>query len=157
MESRPYRHAHVISLAPFSDVIVCDDKNCETSTMLRQFSSKNISNHLQLLWLLRLYRNANDEWRKHYRAVAVAQITTTLHPANLDLLRVYGFICIDNRSGGFDNGVCRELLTHLVRHLYPVTVQLGQVRIAGTESAEKETRYDSLDQGGQEAKQGELH
>jgi len=42
--------------------------------MLRQFSSKNISNHLQLLWLLRLYRNANDEWRKHYRAVAVAQL-----------------------------------------------------------------------------------
>ncbi|WP_316164992.1 MULTISPECIES: hypothetical protein [unclassified Bradyrhizobium] len=117
-----------------------------------------ISNHLRLRALCRFYENANEDWRKHYAAVAVAPITTTGHAAKINRTTVFGFLCVDNRGGGFDKGVCRELLTHVARHLHQVTVLLGQVHVA--ERSELTNKggiaNESAGPNGQGAKQGEL-
>jgi len=96
-----------------------------------------ISNHLRLRSWCFVYKNINKDWPKHYGAVAVAPITTTAHPAKITRSNTYGFLCVDNRNGGFDKGVCREMLTHVARHLHQTTILLAQLHIG--EKSERST------------------
>ena len=98
-----------------------------------------IANHLRARYWLGVYYNANEGWPGLYYAVAVAPITTAHHPAEISRSNTYGFLCVDNRAGGFDKSVCRELLTHVAKRLLILTVLLAQVHItesqAGKESS----------------------
>lgn len=53
------------------------------------------------------YRNSNVKWRDLYNAVAVAALK---NPVSQPVSQSIGFLCIDNKYGGFDEGSCKKLL-----------------------------------------------
>jgi hypothetical protein len=61
------------------------------------------------------YWNANPRWRESYDAVAVASLK---NPANKAVEQALGFLCIDNKVGGFDRDHCREILECLASVAY---------------------------------------
>ncbi len=77
--------------------------------------SRFVSNHLRVLHLLRKYKNGNPEWKNLYTACVVVPITKNTHANTINRTSVLGFLCVDNRSGGFDKKVCPHLLQSLAR------------------------------------------
>ena len=53
------------------------------------------------------YRNGNSDWNEHYDSTAVCALQD---PSQLKLNNFIGFLCIDNKGGGFDDKTCRALL-----------------------------------------------
>lgn len=57
------------------------------------------------------YNNKNPNWNKYYNASLVVPISI---PLSKDQDRIIlGFICIDNQKGGFDDVVCRNILSSI--------------------------------------------
>ena len=73
------------------------------------------SNHLRLRKLFGLYINKNKEWCKYYRATLVTPITKKSHPEKITKNSVWGFLCVDNKWGGFDGGAAPYLLSSFSR------------------------------------------
>lgn len=61
------------------------------------------------------YSNVNDGWPEDYNATAILCIAPPCEgkPAN-----PFGFLCIDNMRGGFDDGSCRHVLSIVANLLY---------------------------------------
>lgn len=53
------------------------------------------------------YQNGNSNWSEHYDSTAVCALQD---PSRLKLNNLIGFLCVDNRGGGFDDKACRALL-----------------------------------------------
>lgn len=47
------------------------------------------------------YKNINSQWKKNYNAVLVVPVRI---PIDKEKFLVYGFLCVDNINGGFDQG-----------------------------------------------------
>jgi len=74
------------------------------------------SNWLHLKSRLKLYKNTrNTRWKTYYNAAAVVPITEARAPAAIRNGSVYGFLCVDNHGGGFDEGPCAEILYGFAR------------------------------------------
>ncbi|WP_147292675.1 hypothetical protein [Undibacter mobilis] len=87
-----------------------------------------ISNHLRLLWALRLYKNQNKDWFKKYRATLVVPITTAKSDAQVSIDNTYGFVCVDNKHGRFDNAAARLLLARTASLCVGVLTRLSRQR-----------------------------
>lgn len=61
------------------------------------------------------YWNINKKWPDLYNAVAVAALKT---PHKDEVVEALGFICVDNKGGGFDNETCRQLLESVASIVY---------------------------------------
>lgn len=62
-----------------------------------------INNWLKLSGILGKYKNANPMWKKCYSATLVVPITLKTHPNQVNKDNIWGFICVDNKRGGFDD------------------------------------------------------
>ena len=72
------------------------------------------------------YINLNDKWRSIYNATLVAPIRMKLGSPATDY-SVIGFICVDNKKGGFDNEACINLLASVADSLYSHLVLLNSL------------------------------
>jgi len=63
------------------------------------------------------YINSNPSWKHHYCATAVHAIKD---PESAASEGVIGFLCADNRSGGFDDQFCKSTLALLAYTIYYV-------------------------------------
>lgn len=61
-----------------------------------------LNNHLRFSSIINRYKNANPNWKKSYNATLVVPITLKTHPQKINKENVWGFICVDNKGGGFD-------------------------------------------------------
>lgn len=66
---------------------------------------------------LNKYWNENEKWQSFYNATAVVPIK---HPEKNIGGGTLGFICIDNKNGGFDDGYCKYTLELLSNTNYDV-------------------------------------
>lgn len=78
------------------------------------------------------YFNVNPNWQKYYDAVAVC----ALYQPGGDgpMPKITGFVCIDNKGGGFDEGPCRQLLECLSSIVYYTIQMTGSVLVREQES-----------------------
>ena len=72
------------------------------------------------------YINLNDGWKNIYNATLVAPIRMKLGSPATDY-SVIGFICIDNKEGGLNNGACINLLASIADSLYSHFVLLNSL------------------------------
>lgn len=81
---------------------ILDDDDCKSF----------MSNHLIMRSWAGRYINGNPNWKKFYRACLVVPITDRTHPAQINVNdgSVWGFLCVDNRAGGFDEKAARDIL-----------------------------------------------
>jgi hypothetical protein len=70
-----------------------------------------MNNWLSMSKFLRRYKNLNPQWKKYYRATLVVPITKYTHPQMINSDNVWGFICVDNKKGGFDSGAAPYILS----------------------------------------------
>ncbi len=84
---------------------IIDDPNTSSFT----------NNWLRLSSALGKYRNYNQEWKKHYRATLVVPITEKTMPESIDKNSIWGFLCVDNKGGGFSTGADKYLLSSFAR------------------------------------------
>lgn len=84
-------------------------------------------NNLQELDAAGGYYNANPDWRKYYNATVVTPIKNPKTSAKDDCL---GFLCVDNRGGGFDETFCKSILANTSNSLYYVFGSLVIIRQA---------------------------
>ncbi len=61
-----------------------------------------VNNWLKVSSFFGKYKNANPSWKKCYSSTLVVPITLKTHPNQINKNNVWGFICVDNKSGGFD-------------------------------------------------------
>lgn len=61
------------------------------------------------------YWNSNPDWMLYYDAVAVAALKKPLCDM---VISPQGFLCVDNKGGGFDYGSCQQLLECCASILY---------------------------------------
>lgn len=61
------------------------------------------------------YWNGNPDWDKHYNAVAVVMLR---NPFSEDDAEAVGFLCVDNKGGGFDDVTCKEFMEILANIVY---------------------------------------
>lgn len=54
-----------------------------------------------------IYRNSNPKWKDFYDSVAVSSLK---NPTSRAIKQSIGFLCVDNKGGGFDDRSCRVLL-----------------------------------------------
>jgi hypothetical protein len=76
------------------------------------------SNHLWLQAIRGKYKNANSDWWKFYNATIVVPITDKTHAGAVTTDNVLGFVCVDNKGGGFDGGACVNILSGFARVYY---------------------------------------
>jgi hypothetical protein len=84
-----------------------------------------ISNHLLLQSFLRQYINRNPDWRKYYRATAVAPITEKRRASDITKQSVIGFITVDSRHGRFTRRTSRAILSLFIELVYDSMIHLG--------------------------------
>lgn len=77
-----------------------------------------VSNRLLLRSLIGRYKNENARWKRLYRATAVVPITFKLSSEQITPDHVTGFLCVDNKRGGFDHGSCINLLSMVAKNLF---------------------------------------
>lgn len=63
------------------------------------------------------YRNLRPNWNKDYNATLVVPIRCRIEP---NVYTVIGFLCVDNKKGGFREEVDKEVLASIGDHLYYV-------------------------------------
>ena len=63
------------------------------------------------------YRNSNPDWRMYYNATIVVPIKA---PNSIDGIDTVGFLCVDNKGGGFDDQFSVKLLSSLAYLLYSI-------------------------------------
>jgi hypothetical protein len=68
------------------------------------------SNHLVLASWTGKYWNTHAGWRKYYRASLVVPITMQTDAAAITDATIWGFLCVDNKIGGFRGSECVSLL-----------------------------------------------
>jgi hypothetical protein len=94
-----------------------------------------VSNHLLLQNLLGNYKNTNPKWKSLYSACMVVPITKKTHSAEINKDSVLGFLCVDNRSGGFEQKIGLNLLQSFARMYEFVFIASAALR------TELDTRY----------------
>lgn len=62
------------------------------------------NNWLKTASILGSYKNANNDWKKYYNATLVVPITSHTSPGMIKE-KTWGFICVDNKGGGFDEDI----------------------------------------------------
>ncbi len=92
-----------------------------------------VSNHLNLRWLFGLYHNKNPHWRKHYNSTLVLPIADQYDRDKLTIDTVIGFLCVDNRGGGFDRGLAAFSGRFFARLLYPVIIEFRRLEFVTLE------------------------
>jgi hypothetical protein len=88
-----------------------------------------LSNWLKTLAFRGGYVNGNKDWKKHYAAAIVAPISSNRHPGELTVGTVIGFICVDNKRGGFSEIYCRAVLVMFVAFFNDMMVKLGEMEL----------------------------
>ncbi len=69
----------------------------------------------------RVYENINENWNDYYNATLVCPIRLKLEEGEDNSSNIYtviGFICIDNKKGGFDNRICIQLLASIADSIF---------------------------------------
>ena len=70
-----------------------------------------VSNHLWSLRVLQRYCNNHKYWWKLYNATLVVPITDRKTSENINGDTIRGFLCVDNRGGGFDRRSCCNMMS----------------------------------------------
>lgn len=86
-----------------------------------------LCNHLRLRKILKGYDNANPMWSDYYRACLVVPITTATDPASIRPNKVWGFIAVDNKRGGFDDYCAWAILQTIARLYNLILAELAMV------------------------------
>jgi hypothetical protein len=86
-----------------------------------------LCNHLWLATLCGKYKNGNPRWTKFYSASIVAPITMKTHSAEINKESVLGFLCVDNRHGGFDSRSSIQILRSFARMFYFSFVSMAKI------------------------------
>lgn len=86
-----------------------------------------VSNNLSRMAKKRRYQNAREGWEKDYTATLVVPITNQYEAENIKKDNVLGFLCIDNKGGGFDGRLCANAAFTFARITYGIMETLGQV------------------------------
>jgi hypothetical protein len=68
-----------------------------------------VRNHLRREQALGRYHNARPSWWHDYTATLVVPITDQRNPEMIDRHTIVGFLCIDNKGGGFDEAFCANV------------------------------------------------
>ncbi len=69
------------------------------------------------------YRNPNKYWQRHYNATAIALMKPPFAKVGDSVL---GFLCVDNKNGGFDVEVTREILQTFAACFFYLDLVLAQ-------------------------------
>lgn len=96
-------------------VQILDDEN----------SSAFVSNRLILKSRFGSYKNAHVGWKKFYDASLVVPITANTQGGAINQQNVWGFLCVDNKGGGFDDKECQLLLSSIARIYHNIFVALS--------------------------------
>ena len=88
-----------------------------------------MSNWLNTQALCGKYSNSNNNWRRHYAATVVVPISSNSNPTELNPETVIGFICVDNKRGGFSEQYSRALLASFVPLFNDMMVKLGEMAL----------------------------
>lgn len=76
------------------------------------------------------YKNSNINWEKYYNACLVVPIRCLAQ--NKDGVQVYdifGFLCVDNKGGGFNKKISKEILSMLGDNLYCIFYMYSLIKI----------------------------
>jgi hypothetical protein len=84
------------------------------------------SNHLLMRAMFRRYLNSNPHWRRHYSATVVIPILVSGHASDVNAESILGFVCIDNKGGGFRRRSARASLSLFVVLIRDVMILVGQ-------------------------------
>ena len=71
------------------------------------------------------YKTVNTDWKHHYNAAMVVAVSEFDNPS---LGKSFGFICIDNLSGGFDKRFCLPMLLSIGKDLYQFFIIFARVK-----------------------------
>lgn len=103
--------------APIDNALPCYpfEKNAAFAYVMHSADGKGYYFENDLLKPAAPYWSAHREFQSLYTATAVAALKD---PQNEEVLEALGFICVDNKSGGFDNGPCRQILESIASIVY---------------------------------------
>lgn len=74
------------------------------------------------------YENRHDNWREYYGSVAVVPITLARGTDHVTPENVIGFICIDNKCGGFDHSITSNVLSTVACAYFAALIRLNQCK-----------------------------
>jgi hypothetical protein len=86
-----------------------------------------VNNYLGVSSVLGKYKNANKNWKKHYRATVVMPICSKKSPAHITVSSVVGFVCVDNMCGNFSRRYSRAVLGVFVALITDMMIKLGEL------------------------------
>lgn len=103
-------------------------KNTAFQVILDKKKPHFVSNWLLIRRVFGFYHNAHRRWFLEYRATAVVPITTALRACEIGIGNTYGFICADNKKGGFDHHVAPLLLAGAAARCVTVLLRLSEAQ-----------------------------
>lgn len=86
-----------------------------------------VNNNLKRLG--RQYENRNENWHSYYNATLVVPISEKFNRSSLTKDSIEGFLCIDNKYGGFDQRISVNIALAFARVLYRVIMRTRQLEI----------------------------
>lgn len=96
------------------------DQNTAFKVILDEDTNQSyyMSNNLKTEQSEKTYNNANENWHKYYNACLVAPIRyKEMKEDGAEKSAVLGFICVDNKKGGF-NEVGKNVLASYADHCF---------------------------------------
>lgn len=84
-------------------------------------------NHLTLRSIARKFETSHEDWFKYYKSVIIVPISLNRDERSINKETVWGFICADNKRGGFDGRECRRLLVTFARAFSSVFQNVGRI------------------------------
>lgn len=101
-------------------------QNTAFASIVDKKRTQFVSNWLRLRHWCRCYRNSHAGWGRLYRATAVVPVTTALNGKDITLDNTYGFVCADNKNGGFDKRISPLLLAGPAARCVTILLRLSQ-------------------------------